>query len=119
MRTKTLLVAAAALAAGLASTMAQAVYSQNVVGYVNIPVAAGTKVLIANQLQTTNNTIGSLLPNPMVPAFSQLFKFSGGFSAYTMDDIDLAWVPDGLATLNPGEGAFYISPSASDRKSVV
>jgi hypothetical protein len=112
MRTKTLLVAAAALAVGLGTLMAQ-VYSQNVVGYVNIPVAANTKVLIANQLQTTNNTIASLLPNPMVPAFSQLFKYSGGFTAYTMDDIDLIWAPDGNATLNPGEGAFFISPSAT------
>jgi len=113
MRTKTLLVAAAALAAGLAPSMAQAVYSQNVVGYVNIPVPANTKILMANQLNGTNNTIGNLLPNPMVPAFSQLFKFNGGFSSYTMDDIDLVWLPDGNATLNPGEGAFFISPQAT------
>jgi len=111
MRTKTLIVAAAALAAGLASTMAQAVYSQNVVGYVNIPVPANTKVLIANQLNTTNNTIGSLLPN--VAPNSQLFKFNNGYTAYGFDELDLVWTPDGNATMNPGEGAFFITPQAT------
>jgi hypothetical protein len=91
--------------------MAQAVYSQNVVGYVNIPVAANTKVLIANQLNTTNNTIASLLPN--VAPGSQLFKFAGGFSTYTFDEFDPIWLPDGNATLNPGEGAFFITPQAT------
>jgi hypothetical protein len=37
MRTKTLLIAAAALAAGVISSQAQPVYSQNIVGYVNLP----------------------------------------------------------------------------------
>jgi hypothetical protein len=111
MRTKTLLVAAAALAAGLASTMAQAVYSQNVVGYVNIPVSAGAKKLIANQLNTTNNTLNSLLPSP-VPG-TQIFKFNNGYTVYTFDVDDSVWTPDGDATLNPGEGAFILSPSAA------
>jgi len=110
MRTKTLLVAAAALAVGLSSSMAQ-VYSQNVVGYVNIPVAANTKVLIANQLNTTNNTIASLLPS--VAPGTQLFKFNAGYTSYTFDEFDLAWTPDGNATLNPGEGAFFVAPSAT------
>jgi len=110
MRTKTLLIAATVLAAGVASTMAQ-VYSQNVVGYVNIPVPANTKVLIANQLNTTNNTIASLLPN--VAPNTQLFKFNNGYTGYGFDEIDLIWTPNGNATLNPGEGCFLISPSAT------
>jgi hypothetical protein len=110
MRTKTLLVAAAAIAVGLTSSMAQ-VYSQNVVGYVNIPLGANQKLIIANQLNTTNNTIGSLLPNA-VPG-SILSKFNAGFSSYVFDDADLVWTPDGNATLNPGEAAFYQSPSAT------
>jgi hypothetical protein len=40
MRTKTLLIAAAALAAGVISSQAQ-VYSQNIVGYANVPTTTG------------------------------------------------------------------------------
>jgi hypothetical protein len=92
--------------------MAQSnVYSLNVVGYYNLPVAAGAKVMIANQLNTTNNTLGSLIPNG--PPAANFFKYNGGFSTYQFDDIDLVWLPDGNATLNPGEGGFYISPLAT------
>lgn len=112
MRTKVLL-CAAALAASLASSMAQTsnVYSLNVVGYYNLPVAANTKVMIANQLNTTNNTIASLIPNG--PPLANLYKFNGSFTVYKFDDVDLVWTPDGNATMNPGEGAFYISPTAT------
>src|ERR1035441_7952368 len=112
MRTMKALVCAAALAAGLASSMAQSnVYSLNVVGYYNFPIAAGAKLMIANQLNTTNNTIGALLPS--VPGNSVLFKFSGGFTGYTFDPDDLTWYPDSLATLNPGEAAFFQAPPAT------
>ena len=53
MRTKTLLIAAAALAAGLVSSQAQ-VYSQNVVGYANVPAPVGN----ANYLLTVPFQIG-------------------------------------------------------------
>lgn len=46
---KTLLIAAAALAAGVISSQAQ-VYSQNVVGYVNQPIPAGGYQIVASQL---------------------------------------------------------------------
>ena len=49
MRTKTLLIAAAALAVGITSSEAQ-VYSQNVVGYVNMTVPAGHYQIVGNQL---------------------------------------------------------------------
>lgn len=112
MRTKVLL-GAVGLAAGLAtSAMAQSnVYSLNVVGYYNIPVAAGQKLMIANQLNTTNNTLGALIPNG--PANANFFKYNGGFVGYSYDDLSLAWSPDGNATLNPGEGGFYVSPTAT------
>jgi hypothetical protein len=112
MRTKTLLLAAAFTAAGIASIQAQSnVYSVNVVGYINVPVPANQYVLIANQLSATNNTIGTVVPNP--PPGSQLQKFNNGYTAYTFDDADLAWVPDANATLAPGEGAFFRSPVAT------
>ena len=41
MRTKTLLLAAAALASGLISSQAQTVYSQNIVGYANVATPQG------------------------------------------------------------------------------
>jgi hypothetical protein len=60
MRTKTLLLAVAALAAGVISSEAQNVYSQNVVGYINVPMPAGQQVLVANPLDDGTNTVTSL-----------------------------------------------------------
>lgn len=104
MRTKALLVAAT-FAAGLATSMAQNVYSLNVVGYYNVTVPANSFALIANQLNTTNNTLASLLPAP--PDGTQFYKFTGsGWNAYVFDALEGAWQPDGNVTLNPGEGGF-------------
>jgi len=52
MRTKVLL-CAAALAASLASSMAQNVYSLNVVGYVNVTLPAGKYTCVANPLDAS------------------------------------------------------------------
>jgi hypothetical protein len=109
MRTKVLL-GMAILAASLASSMAQ-VYSLNVVGYYNLPLGANQKVMIANQLNTTNNTLAALIPTG--PPNATFFKYSGGFTPYQFDDVDLVWKPDGNATLNPGEGGFFVSPVAT------
>ena len=103
MRTKVLL-CAAALAASLASSMAQNVYSLNVVGYYNITVPASGFYMIANQLNTTNNTLDSLLPS--VADGSQLYKYAGGYSAYAYDATIPGWTTTGI-TLNPGEAAFF------------
>lgn len=88
--------------------MAQNVYSLNVVGYYNITIPANSFAMIANQLNTTNNTIASLIPTP--PDFTELYKFSGGYSGYLYDG---EWTPDGNATLNPGEGAFIRNVTGS------
>ena len=98
------------MAAGLTTTVAQ-VYSLNVVGYYNITVAANDKIMIANQLNTTNNTIAALIPNG--PANANFYKYSGGWTTYQFDEFDSVWLPDGNATLNPGEGGFYVSPQAT------
>src|SRR6185436_7382863 len=79
MRTKTLLLTAAIGVAGVASSFAQAVYSVNAVGYVNVSVAknpssATTFLLVANPLNSGGNTIGEVLPN--VPDFTILFTFN-------------------------------------------
>jgi len=59
MKAKTLLIAAAALAATVISSEAQ-VYSQNVVGYVNVSLPAGQLVLLSNPLDDGTNTVTSL-----------------------------------------------------------
>jgi hypothetical protein len=113
MRTKTLL-CAAALAAGVAtSAVAQSnVYSLNVVGYYNVPVTPNQYILVGNQLDTTNNTLGGVIPNP--PPGSQFQSFqNGGLTAYTFDEFDLVWLPDGNATLKPGQGGYFQSPVAT------
>lgn len=113
MNTKTLLLLGVFGAAGLTSAVAQTnVYSVNAVGYINVTVPQGFS-LIANQLNTTNNSIASLFP--VVPGGTQIFKYSNGvgFTAYTFDDLDNAWLPNGNATLNLGEGAFIKNNSAS------
>jgi hypothetical protein len=108
MRTKALL-CAAALAAGAVSSMAQSnVFSLNVVGYVNLPVAgsaAGKFTFIANPLNTTNNTIGSLLPAP--PDQTTLYKWTG--STFASSTFFLGAWSDSTFTLNPGEGGIVQS----------
>jgi hypothetical protein len=111
MNSKTLLLLGAIGAVAMASAEAQ-VYSVNAVGYVNVTVPVGFS-MIANQLKSSNTKISALLPAP--PAGTQIFKYvSGtGYVGYTFDDIDNAWLPDGNATLNPGEGAFIKNNSAA------
>jgi hypothetical protein len=112
MRTKTLLLTAALSAAGIATSMAQAVYSVNVVGYVNIQVPTGYS-MIANQLNASpNNTLATVMPAP--PDGTTIFKFDPGTGGYIIAaNVDGAWEGAGPGTtLNPGEGAFIQAPSA-------
>jgi hypothetical protein len=111
MRTKALL-CVASLAAGVTATIAQShVYSTNVVGYYELNIPANKYVLLANQLNTTNNTIGNVLGTSQDGAIFQ--KFVNGYTAYVYDSLVPGWTPDGNATLNPGEGGFYKSPVAT------
>jgi hypothetical protein len=113
MRTIKALACAAALAAGIATSMAQSnVYSLNVVGYYNITVPANALTIIANQLNTTNNTLAALIPSP-APG-SQFFKFTGTWGGVQFDPDDLTWGDvGGATTLNPGEGGFFKSLNAA------
>src|SRR6267143_1772496 len=100
MRTKTLLLTAVLSAAGVASSLAQAVYSVNVVGYVNYPAKAPFS-MIANPL---NNTAGNTLNNilPSVPVGTTIYTWNG--TAFVSSVFFGTWSPD--LTLAPGEGAF-------------
>jgi hypothetical protein len=112
MRTKALIVAAF-LAAGLASSMAQNVYSLNVVGYYNVTVPANSFAMIANQLDTANNTLGALIPT--APDGTQFFKYTtgSGWATFTYDELEPGWLPNGNATLNPAEGGFLKNNTAA------
>jgi len=74
---KTLLIAAAALAAGVISTQAQ-VYSQNVVGYVNTPLPAGFTPIV-NPLQNSDNTQtnSATVVMPNIPDLSYVYNWNG------------------------------------------
>jgi hypothetical protein len=109
MRTKTLAIAAAFLAAGLASSVAQSnVYSLNVVGYVNVDLPAGF-TMIANPLKNGDNTINTVLAD--VPPGTLLYKFDGSFgSPAEAGGLGVGW--DVNLSLAPGEGAFIQLPTA-------
>lgn len=120
MRTKALL-AAAILAAGLASSMAQTnVYSLNVVGYYNVTIPANTVgngfVIAANQLTNTAGTdISVVIPPASVPNNTILFAWNGTTfvtRTRTSDDDDNAlW--SGTLDLKPGMGFWLKNPTAS------
>ena len=115
MRTKTLLLTAALTAAGAATSLAQAVYSQNIVGYINVTNYPGYN-LIANQLNngaTTPNKVVDLIPTP--PEGTFVFKFSPATGGYTtIDFADGAWEGDDLnLQANPGEGIFVKNATAN------
>jgi hypothetical protein len=103
--------------------MAQ-VYSQNVVGYVNVsvPIHAGpqpTYSILANPLNGTNNNIATILPN--VPTGAQVFRFNSG-TGFTDPETffgpGLGWDP-GTMDLPPGEGFFISLDPASPNPTTI
>jgi len=119
---KTLLIAAAALAASAITSQAQ-VYSQNIVGYVNIPETANGFSLEAPALDMdgtgTNNTLASLFPAPALGDNLYLYSASAGqyqLYQYTHKAINHVqttnWFdPNGNVAstfkINPGQSYFY------------
>jgi hypothetical protein len=83
MRTKITFLAAAALAAGLATSQAQSnVYSVNIVGYINVPLTT-QKTLLENPLDNGTNTLVSI-DNGAIPNGSSVNIWNGtGFSGAT------------------------------------
>lgn len=106
MRTKTLLIAAAALAVATISSEAQTVFSANVVGYANVVLPPNTLVLAANPLDNGTNDLNSLLGS--LPAKSQVQVWNGaGFTTITKG---ATWP---AATILPGTGFFIKSSSTT------
>jgi hypothetical protein len=125
MRTKTLLLAAVALAFSLAMSQAQ-VYSQNIVGYVSTPLRAGVLTVISPALDAdgtgTNNTVSTVFPTNNVTIGDNVFIFNGtGYDILTYCQPPrgngLGWYLGNALTnnypLNPGIAVFY-SPAANE-----
>jgi hypothetical protein len=113
MRTKTLLIAAAALAATVISSQAQ-VYS-GVVGYVNVAAPSGQFVFLNNPLTTGNDVISNVVQN--VPGGTTVDIWNGsGFDLLTYSALSHSWKIGTLATntypLPPGKG-FFLTASAN------
>jgi hypothetical protein len=112
MRTKTLL-CMAALAAGVASSMAQSnVYSLNVVGYVNYTFTAFNYTLVSNPLDNTTNDLNTVLAN--VPDGTSLALWSTtlqDFSPIAPVSAGGHWSPD--VTVAPGQGFFVVGSSVN------
>jgi hypothetical protein len=129
MRTKSLLLAAASLAAGIATSNAQ-VYSQNIVGYTSIPVTSGQLTLLGTSLDYdgtgTNNTVANVFTSPLIG--DTIYGFNG--SSYDVINYTIVtsghgstathatnWfnglTPDPTYPINPGRGYFY-SPAAGE-----
>jgi hypothetical protein len=113
MRTKALLLIAAAAAAGIVSSNAQ-VYSVNAVGYVNKTVPAKGFALVSNPLNATDNKVSTLfgghdgLAVYIWDTASKAFKF-------TQFSTDFGWDPAGPAatTITPGQGVFLYNSTTS------
>src|ERR1035437_161577 len=120
MRTKVLL-CAAAMAASLASSTAQNVYSLNVVGYVNVTLPASQFTAVANPLDASvggtvagGNDVTNLFQG--VAAGSTLATFNSALNDYdtpiTFSGKSGTWT--GNISMPPGKGALYYNNGASD-----
>jgi len=120
---KTLLIAAAALASSVISSQAQ-VYSQNIVGYINVPLVNGFSV-VANQLDYdgtgTNNTVATVFGTNLVVG-TVIYAWEPTSSSYA----SASWLSkNGVshwsgatnsvsAALNEGYGVFVNSPATNN-----
>jgi hypothetical protein len=112
MRTKTLFLAAAALAASLASSMAQNVYSVNFVGYINTPITgAGKYTLVSNPFDNgTNDLVGLVDPSGTLPAKTQVLLWNNvGASYTTISKTTAGWGSN--PTIAQGRGFFLKTAS--------
>jgi len=104
MRTKTLLLSAVALAAGLLSSQAQSnVYSANIVGYVTVTNGANQFALYANPLDSGSNTLSNLFASSPNGTLVEIWN-GAGFQSSTKG-FGGVWTTN--LTLSPGQGFFY------------
>jgi len=127
MRTKTLLVAAAALAATVISSEAQTVYSANIVGYVNQTLTGNSAfTLITPPLQGTNKTASIESLMPALDAGDTVYIWTGnGYYSSTYEGgpdgfltPPLSWVDQfnnvtNSPSITLGQGFFYSTQSGN------
>jgi hypothetical protein len=124
MRTKTMLLTAACVAAGALSSMAQNVYSVNVVGYINVTAPPGYS-LLGNQLTTTDTTIVGVLGSANAPATlqnCQVLTYVANPPGYTQDIYDVpsgGWVDYVTGTVSgrtlpAGSGFFFYNANTTN-----
>ena len=108
MRTQLILTTAAL---GLASLGASAqVYSVNAVGYVNLSLPAGSKlVLVANQLNNGDNKLATVVPTAVEGTLAYTYAQGSGFSTAGFEFG--AWSAN--PSVAPGIGFFVSSPTAA------
>src|SRR5687768_13509192 len=116
MRTKTLLLTAALSVAGIATSMAQAVYSVNAVGYVNTDLVPGFNLIsnpLDNKSSPTGNSIANLFTTGIqgtIPNQLTVYHFNpttDQFESTAYDDIDGAFLGAAANVLiPPGTGVF-------------
>ena len=98
---------AVALATGINLWLGQiSAPAPNVIGYYNVVIPAGQKLMIANQLHTTNDALSRVLPGPYADG-TTYFNFNGTFSGAGWDTDANAWSAD--FPLKPGDGGFLYS----------
>jgi hypothetical protein len=124
MRTKVLL-CAAVMAASLASSVAQSVYSLNVVGYVNVTLPAGKYAVVANPLDATlggtvanANDSGNLFTNTAgnLNNGSKLQQFNSAITDYG-PSINYSTITHKWAStfpMPPGAAALFYNNGAAD-----
>jgi len=125
MRTKAMILTAAVLAAGVASSMAQSnVYSLNVVGYVNVPIVAGFN-MIDNPLDDgMGDTLTNVIPGngvvDDVAGGSTFYPWSGsGYGNAISYFTGFGWYDANLGgyatnTIPPGAGFFLYTPTPTN-----
>lgn len=116
--------AAALLAAGIVSTQAQPVYSQNVVGYANVVTAGGTFMMTVPFAIGQSNGANEVWPlmsdnvTPTVPDGSAILIWTGNrYVTYVSDsgsatlwDMADGFTPTNAPILKVGQG-FFLEPS--------
>jgi hypothetical protein len=118
MRTKALLLSAALVAAGVASSMAQSnVYSLNIVGYVNVPIPMGFSI-VNNPLDDglgDGNVITNVITSTNTPDQTLVYFFTPhtGFADNETYYAGFGWFP-GTNHMGPGRGVFLFSPVATN-----
>ena len=114
MRTKTLLLSAAALVAGLLSSQAQSnVYSANVVGYAQVVVNGNAEyTMVANPFDDgAGNYLTNICPTNLYPVGSQCLTWSPSGGSYTtIKRLASGW--NASPQLPPGTGFFLKNGNA-------